>query len=111
MPWSRNTIDYQGGFQLPPDSFEAIPNGATVVGMNPEVNVYKDVYFHDWFGPNLAELFNAEYCIYYDAAVPCNTEDCFLNKTIFWNMCEPIYTNDELNLTVGLTRRPFVEPV
>jgi hypothetical protein len=100
---------YYVGFQLPPEAFDVIPDGATVVGMTPEVNAYKDVYFRPWFDyPK--DIPDAEYCIYFDAAVPCNNEECFSKKLQFRDRCEPLYTNDSLNLTVGITRRPSGAP-
>lgn len=100
---------YYVGFQLPPEAFSAIPDGATVVGMSPEVNAYRDVQFEPWFDyPK--PIPNADYCIFFDAAIPCNNDECTSKKSSFLGNCEPIYTDDSLNLTVGLTRRPFSAP-
>jgi len=91
-------------YQLPPEAWAVIPNGATVVGMTPEVNAYKDVYFTEWFHP--AEIPDVEYCIFFDRAIPCVTEECRDKKQEFRDMCQPLYEREDLGLVVGLIQRP-----
>jgi hypothetical protein len=91
-------------YQLPPEAWDVVPNGATVVGMTPEVNAYKDVYFREWFHP--AEIPEADYCIFFDRAIPCVTEECRDKKQEFRDMCQPLYERADLGLIVGTTRRP-----
>ena len=94
--------------QLPPEAWDFIPDGATVVGMTPEVNAYRNVYFKRWFYP--AEIPDAEYCIYFDSAIPCATESCREKKLRFRDSCDPLYSNGAFGLVVGLTRHPSAVP-
>jgi hypothetical protein len=99
---------YYAGFQLPPETFDVIPDGATVVGMTPEVNAYRDVHFHPWFDYD-QPLPGGDYCIYFDGAVPCNNEECESKKQQFKDLCEPLYVDPQLDVLSGLwnsTQRP-----
>ena len=98
---------FYDAYQLPPEAWDFVPDGVTVVGMTPEINAYKDVYFKEWFYP--AEIPEADYCIFFDSAIPCTTEECRAKKQEFRDMCRPLYERGDLGLVVGTTQRPSGE--
>ena len=77
---------------IPSDAFSQIQEGSSVVGMDPEVNAYKDIYFYIWFYYKAEFNTSAEYCVYNDWGIPCNDDFCESRKKEFFDMCEPIYT-------------------
>jgi len=89
------------------EMFDSIPDGASVVGMNPEVNAYKDVHFYPWFDYIREYNKSAEYCVYSDGAIPCNNDECELKKAEFLNMCKPL--TEQFGYIVGITQHPSLE--
>lgn len=85
--------------QLPPEAWGPVPEGATVVGMTPEINAYKDVDFRPWFYPRGAP--EGEYCIYMHGAIPCSNPECEETKARFLKRCRPLYENQLHGLVVG----------
>ncbi len=77
---------------IPEEAFSQIPEGASVVGMDPEVNAYKNIHFYIWFYYGADFNKSAEYCVYNEWGIPCADEYCESRKEEFFNMCQPIYT-------------------
>ena len=103
-------LPFSYGFsKLPVEAFEVIPDGASVAGMTPEINAYKDVYFTPVFGPPWSLDFDEEYCIYFKWSYPCYSDFCDNQTQAFKDMCEPIYRDE--NLIVGkIIPHPSAEP-
>ncbi|MBR9680345.1 MAG: hypothetical protein GOU98_00805 [Candidatus Altiarchaeota archaeon] len=70
-----------------PNMFENVEDGATVFGMEPSINAYKDVIFLQWFGPYESFRWDADYCIFSAGGVPCREGYCEGSIKEFYDTC------------------------
>jgi hypothetical protein len=67
-----------------PEIFSGIRDGSVVFGMEPSVNVYKDVEFFPWLVPSNPMIFDsADFCIYWKYGIICDPENEQCNSAVY----------------------------